>query len=377
MSASQEPTDDEVLHAFRTCQKLDAAVVRAHCPEIMEVVELISNTLGTCWQWVLASALVVTAGLVPQARYQLASSAEVPSSMWVILLQPGATNSSGVVELTVQTVQLLMTWLAKHEDDEARRNTNPGDEVIFPPRRQLLAGGGSLAATGMQMSQTQNRSAAVVAEPEIGQLLQWFSCEGGIDSGAIAKLWDSVDWDRPVMDKSKAFTVINPWLSTITGAHVPETYKATKKDVFGFGQRVTALFGEPLWLTMAETRRNCELLPIASHKPADFLAAVLFPLLLWSVKQPELVYQASVEDGARAVADANFDSHVSMQRDAFCQPGRHDEAKYHGKLRTKFDRTVLAVHFLNSICKTFVEKKLGHVGIFELQPSTNWFVCLS
>ena len=58
-----------------------------------------------------------------------------------------------------------------------------------PPRRELLAGGGSLAPTGLQMSLSQNRSAAVCVEPEIDQLLAWFTAESSINSGAPAKLW--------------------------------------------------------------------------------------------------------------------------------------------------------------------------------------------
>ena len=44
-------------------------------------------------------------------------------------------------------------------DDEAEKEPLP--------RRQIVAGGGSLAATGLQMSQKQNRGAAVVVEPEL------------------------------------------------------------------------------------------------------------------------------------------------------------------------------------------------------------------
>ena len=373
MSNQQEPTDEAQLHAFRACPKLSSVEAAAHCPHIMKVVMLITNTLGVCWQWVLAAALVITAGLVPQARYELAPSVDVPSSMWVLLLHPGATNTSGVVKLVVETVQMLMARLEEHENAEAKQAADAeGQDIVHPPRRQLLAGGGSLAATGMQMSQKQNRSAALCAEPEIGQLLQWFSCDSGIDAGAIAKLWDSVAWERPVMDKHRAFSVPAPWLSTITGGHIPETFRATKKDVFGFRQRVTALFGEPLWLSMAETRKNCALLPIPSHRPAEFLAALLLPVLLWSVKQEKLVYHACEEDGAREYSDANFDGHLSCQREAFLKPGLHDDAKYHGKLRTKFDRMVLATHFFHAICEQFVNYMDSSPPGHQLPSTTNW-----
>lgn len=56
-------------------------------------------------------------------------------------------------------------------------------------------------------------------------------------------------------------------------------------------------------------------------------------------------------DGAQTLVDANFDEHMEMQHDAFLQPGRHEEAKYHGKLRAKFIRMALS---LSMSCKQSV-----------------------
>ena len=93
-------------------------------------------------------------------------------------------------------------------------------EYVRLPRRQLLAGGGSAAATGMQQRLGENRSAALSAEPEIEQILTWFTAEGGIDKGVVGKLWDSVAWHRPAMDKRRAITVPNLWWGFIAGGHV-------------------------------------------------------------------------------------------------------------------------------------------------------------
>ena len=374
---TKEPEEEQVLRAFRACPKLSPDQAAELCPEIMQVVNLIGNTLGVCWQWVLAALLGIAGGLVPQARYELAPSVEVQSAMWVLLLQPGATNSSGTVKLVVQTVQLLMDWLHQLETQEhqqvlATATAADTEKPQRPVLRHLLAGGGSLAATGVQMSLKHNRCAALCAEPELQQLLAWFGGESGIDSGVVAKCWDGTQWDRPVMDKAKAFTVPEPWLGIITAGHISESFKATQKDIFGFRQRITCLFGEPLWLTMAQTRSNYQKLPIASHKPAEFLAALMFPLLVWSVKQDRLVYTASTTDGARDVADANFDGHVSCQQEAFLRPGRHEDARYHGKLRTKFDRVTLAAHFLSSICKSFVALMAANPAGHVLEMKKNW-----
>ena len=91
-----------------------------------------------------------------------------------------------------------------------------------PPRRQLIAGGGSLAGTGLIMSKEENRGAALVAEPELDMVIQWFTNESSVDSGAPAKLWDGRAWHRAVLDQMRAFSICCPWLSVISAGHVPE-----------------------------------------------------------------------------------------------------------------------------------------------------------
>lgn len=153
-----------------------------------------------------------------------------------------------------------------------------------PPRRQCLAGGGSLAATGeaaatsfqsvfscsvvpgLQMSQAQNRGAAISVEPEVEQVFHWFAAgslvqslrgmsvcmgvygpasspvhslqaENCVDKGAAGKLWDSSPWHRPVMEKTRAFTIERAWYSILAAGHVPEVFDATRKDTFSLSHR--------------------------------------------------------------------------------------------------------------------------------------------
>ena len=69
----------------------------------------------------------------------------------------------------------------------------------------------------MQMSKAENRDAAIAAECEIEQILCWFSCDSGIDKGVPGKLWDGDVWHRPVMDKSKAYSVMKPFFGFLCG----------------------------------------------------------------------------------------------------------------------------------------------------------------
>ena len=185
----------------------------------------------------------------------------------------------------------------------------------MPPRRQLLAGGGSLAATSMQLRLQQNHSAALSAEPEIDQILGWFTAEAAIDKGAPAKLWDGVTWHRPVMDKSRAFTVPSPWYGFIAGARIPELFRATTTDTFGLRQRVMASFGAPAWSDIGDIRAACVALPVSSGKRSDCVSALLYPLLRWSVSRPRgQVYTPAHDDGAHDIVDRKFNEHKAMQK---------------------------------------------------------------
>ena len=86
----------------------------------------------------------------------------------------------------------------------------------------MLAGGGSLAATGMHMSLATNRSAALSREPELEQVVTWFTAESTIDRGAPATLWDCETWHRPVMEKAMVFVVPNPWYGFLYVGHGPQ-----------------------------------------------------------------------------------------------------------------------------------------------------------
>lgn len=204
------------------------------------------------------------------------------------------------------------------------------------------------------------------------------SAAGLVQWGKRHRLWrgcEMLGW-RPLGQtcngQSQSIHGSAPLPGHLGSNHLPETFKATTKDVFGFRQRVTALFGEPMWLSMAETRENCQKLPIASKTPLEFLAALLFPLLLWSVKNGTLLYTADATDGARDLADANFDGHVALQKESFLRPGLHEDARYHGKLRTKFDRATLATHLLSAICSSFCAFVDADPGVNNIVAKQNW-----
>eukprot|EP00974_Lingulodinium_polyedra_P132132 11220530-Lingulodinium_polyedra.AAC.1 len=63
------------------------------------------------------------------------------------------------------------------------------------------------------------------------------------------------------MEKTRAFDVSQPWYGCFIGGHIPEVSKAMCNDTWGLRQRLTVLFGEPLWSTIGEIRAACAVLP--------------------------------------------------------------------------------------------------------------------
>ena len=165
-----------------------------------------------------------------------------------------------------------------------------------------------------------------------------------------------------VLGKTRAFTIMQPWLSILAVGHIPEVFRATLADKIGLRQRLTVSFPRPTWKTIAEIRNACALLPVPSHTPDDYVAALLFPVLRNSLSRQPIVYTADLGDGASKVVDDKFDSHMALQRENFLVPFQQEVSKKHGKLRTKFDRLVIAVHLLNTYCEYFESASFDLAG---------------
>eukprot|EP00435_Cladocopium_sp_Y103_P055011 s202_g18.t1 len=124
----EQPSDEEVLQAFRACNDLDEEKAVAMAPEIMAVA-------------------------LPD-RFVIAPSIVLPNSIWAVLLHPGSVNSSGLILTVATALSTIMTKRHAAEKEMAKRKAQAQEAAGLepdydePPRRQCLAGGGSLAATG-------------------------------------------------------------------------------------------------------------------------------------------------------------------------------------------------------------------------------------
>lgn len=122
-------------------------------------------------RWVFLAMLIMIGALVPKDRFELTPSIVMSSAVWAVLLHPGSTNSSGVVRVAAAALDLLMRRqhpldieaaeaaekeAVAAEKSEAEAAAEAGEEAAplkkrkfsLPPQRQILAGGGSLAAVG-------------------------------------------------------------------------------------------------------------------------------------------------------------------------------------------------------------------------------------
>ena len=124
-----------------------------------------------------------------------------------------------------------------------------------------------------------------------------------------------------------------------------------QEDIIGLRQRLTVVYARPLFMEIGEIRQACHQLPEdLSWRPAPFVAALLFPLIALSLKKEAAVDTESAvdstvgtvfypaEDGARDLIDSKFNARNQKQKGCFLQPDSHHLSKYHGKLKTKYDR---------------------------------------
>lgn len=108
-----------------------------------------------------------------------------------------------------------------------------------------------------------------------------------VDKGAAGKLWDGSPWHRPVMDKSRAFSIERPWYSILAAGHVPEMVQATLRDAFGLRGRLTVCVPQPRFQRLSDVLDACAELSARSHAPEDFFAALLYPVLDDSLRFPD------------------------------------------------------------------------------------------
>ena len=380
------------LLAFRSIPPIDTTTARELLPDLVEVCELIAATQSLEWNSVCVCMATASTQLSPKDVLELCPSIESLGSLWTALLHPGSVNTSGLLKVYARAMEIVYDRIHMEECEEAKqahkekcdeirrqeRNAGRGTDepklptLVLPPRRKGLAGGGSLSAAGFIAAMPQNRDSMTAIEPELEGILAWLLAEFAFDSAVPAKLWDGTTWDRPVMQQSKGFTMRHPFFSFCSGGHLYELLKRLQKDVIGLRQRLTVVYARPLFMDISSIRHACSKLPKeVKGKPAPFLAALLFPLLKLSLKKEAAkkisdslsvcdtlgtIFYPSDGDGASTLIDEKFNARNEKQRNCYLQADHH-LSKYHGKLKTKYDRMILGINNCNELAKHFLKMK--------------------
>ena len=179
----------EVLQAFRSCRPLDEDFAVSLCPALMEVCKMIGETQGLGWEWPCLALICCAPGLSPRDVMDLAPSIPVRAVVWGCLCHPGATNSSGVIRIFGKAIGRVLKRMQAHETIVGQLQGNGNHYEA--EERQLLAGGGSVAACGLQMSSERNRSAALSIEPEINV---FFVVDPARNDSRCSSGWEVVGW---------------------------------------------------------------------------------------------------------------------------------------------------------------------------------------
>lgn len=91
------PTDDSILHAFRTVPVADKARACELLPELVEIMEPLCESMCLDWLSTTIGVLVGVGSCAPEDTFLIAPSIPVRSVAWVCLLHPGSTNSSKII----------------------------------------------------------------------------------------------------------------------------------------------------------------------------------------------------------------------------------------------------------------------------------------
>jgi hypothetical protein len=402
-----EWTPEAEMKAFSSIPCIDTDEARRLLPSLVAVCELVGNTQSIGWNGACLAMCTCVAQLSPRDMFELCESIETPGSLWTALLHPGSVNTSGLLKVVSRAMEIIYerqnqkeVKAEKEEHDRVceRLKQKERDEgrapeklrlppLTLPDKRKGLAGGGSLAAAGYTASRAVNRDAMTAVEPELDGILNWLMAEFAFDSAVPAKLWDGTTWDRPVMQQSKSFTMWRPFFSFCAGGHLWELLLRLMRDIIGLRQRLTVVYARPLFMEIAQIRAACQQLPdTVKHKPAPFVAALLFPLLAISLKKEAesveaedlceitlgTTYVPSIADGAAALVDAKFDARNKKQEGCYLVPETHHLSKYHGKLKTKYDRMILGLLYLNTLAEHYFKMKADGIGMMAAEYVTKF-----
>ena len=195
--------------------------VAALFPELADDWQKISNAMQVPWQFVMVLDLTMAAAMAPTAVLFPLPTLPIHPVLWWFLFHPGAYNTSGIIKLYGEVLQLVeedinaaraerrRTWAEQHSSSSGReegRGSNPYVGAV-----SLAGGSGSLEGEGKQMALPRNLGRSISFLTEGKRLLRWLQAEGVVNETIVLELFERMMWKRSTVNSDRSFTVDHPY----------------------------------------------------------------------------------------------------------------------------------------------------------------------
>ena len=199
--------------------------VAALYPELAEHWQKLADAMQVPWQFVMVLDLTMAAALAPTAVLFPLPTLPIHPVLWWFLFHPGAYNTSAIIKLYSEVLQLVeedvnaaraerhRVWAEQPE----RHGTNP-----YSGHVSLLGGSGSLEGEGKQMALARNLGRSISFLTEGKRLLRWLQNEGSVNETIVLELFERMLWKRSTVNADKSFIVNHPYFLAAGALHVED-----------------------------------------------------------------------------------------------------------------------------------------------------------
>lgn len=384
---SDESVKNDLFRLLES-ETFDAQILRDLYPDLRQQWTDVAAAMQVPWQYVMVLDLSLAASMAPTAVLFPLPTLQIYPVVWWFLLHPGATNTSAVVRLFADVLDLLEREMNKRRDDLRAdwANSNAGHrpgQNPFTGAVSVTGGSGSLEGEGKLMALPQNFGRSISFMTEGKRLLKWLQSEGALNESIVVELWErlglkfwmffhpccivsytlavffvavrGMKWKRPTVNADRTFTVDCPFFLAAGALHVEDLLELYGlNDPLGVRGRLGLFYARPTFKraheveaaanAIAPERRGLENLLLRkfrsawqAHDPMHCASPALFEEFKGYRFR---VYTLSGE--AKTHFFAIFDQHTLAHEKAHLT--NMSDAKFHSKAKTKFLRHSLAVH---------------------------------
>ena len=354
--------------------------VAALYPELAEHWQKLADATQVPWQFVMVLDLTMAAALAPTAVLFPLPTLPIHPVLWWFLFHPGAYNTSAIIKLYSEVLQLVeedvnaaraerhRVWAEQPE----RHGTNP-----YSGHVSLSGGSGSLEGEGKQMALARNLGRSISFLTEGKRLLRWLQNEGSVNETIVLELFERMLWKRLTVNADKSFIVNHPYFLAAGAVHVEDVIDLfVGNDPLGIRGRLGLFYARATFKRASDVRAAaeslttrrlvrglegccfCVLLPLpACQVGSSGAVAPAFCFLLESPRSHprrircvlrQLSFRGGqwrvyeLDEAARRSFDELYDRHTESQRQAHLVD--LNNSRWHSKAKTKHLRHAFAVH---------------------------------